>query len=450
MKKRIIPLITLCALFLSLTTPAFAADGGFPDVPASHWANSAIIDMSSCGVVTGYEDGSFQPAGKVKVVEFAAMLSRLIFPNELNKHQNKLRWWTPYMETLYDTGALDNTSFYHLCTDGSWDEDVANLTTNRYDMAQIMYNALMAKHVSLPDSAAIQRAVAEIADYESVPSQYKAAVATMYAAGCLTGVDATGNFQGNDKMQRAQACVVLCRLRDKEPDSMNLVDSIGKISDINIIPEQEEVNMSVGDCIIFSFPNLTDYQMTVKSSNASVVEAVDNSYISAVGSGTADVTITLQTSEGKGTIVCKVTVLDTDTPPHPSGPLTKNMQAVREEMLDLINHERAKVGARPLVLDEELCKVAQLRATELPVLFSHNRPDGRDCYSALDELNVPYRSAGENIAAGQPSVAAVMDGWMNSAGHRANILDKHYTKVGIGVYECDGGYGVYWTQMFAG
>ena len=117
-------------------------------------------------------------------------------------------------------------------------------------------------------------------------------------------------------------------------------------------------------------------------------------------------------------------------------------------MLDAINRERAKVGASPLVLDEKLCEVAQVRAQELVQSFSHTRPDGSDCYSALIEMNVNYRSAGENIAAGQTTVDSVMECWMNSSGHRANILDQRYRKIGIGLYRTNSGYGWHWVQTF--
>ena len=153
-----------------------------------------------------------------------------------------------------------------------------------------------------------------------------------------------------------------------------------------------------------------------------------------------------------GATVCHITVVSPGTSDNSHGPRPNtgmdNIQQVRQEMLDAINRERAKVGASPLVLDEKLCEVAQMRAQELVQSFSHTRPDGRDCYSALIEMNVNYRSAGENIAAGQTTVDSAMECWMNSSGHRANILDQRYRKIGIGLYRTDSGYGYHWVQTF--
>lgn len=84
---------------------------------------------------------------------------------------------------------------------------------------------------------------------------------------------------------------------------------------------------------------------------------------------------------------------------------------------------------------------------ELTVLFSHTRPDGTDCFTAISNPQ-DYVAFGENIAAGQPSPSVVMNAWMNSSGHRANILNNHYTKIGVSCYYKDGMY--HWVQIFGG
>ena len=117
-----------------------------------------------------------------------------------------------------------------------------------------------------------------------------------------------------------------------------------------------------------------------------------------------------------------------------------------EEMLEIINAERAKTGASPLSLDSELCGAAEIRAKEISVKFSHTRPDGSDCFTVINNLSYNYYTAGENIAWGQQSVEEAMDSWMNSSGHRANILSSSFTKVGIG-YDRDTNC---WVQLFVG
>ena len=97
------------------------------------------------------------------------------------------------------------------------------------------------------------------------------------------------------------------------------------------------------------------------------------------------------------------------------------------EVLNEVNKQRTASGAQPLTMDKELLDAAMFRAHEISVFFQHVRPNGEDCFS-VSELMM-----GENIAAGQKTSAQVMKGWMNSPGHRANILDKSYNSIGIGM-----------------
>lgn len=110
------------------------------------------------------------------------------------------------------------------------------------------------------------------------------------------------------------------------------------------------------------------------------------------------------------------------------------------EVLDLVNQERVKNGLDKLYMNQELLETAMTRAGETAVCFSHTRPDSSICF----ELNMDM--AAENIAAGQTSAAAVMDSWMNSQGHRDNILSKNVSNIGIGCFYHNGTY--YWVQCF--
>lgn len=481
MEKKFIPLLLALMLCVGLLTPASAADGlapapAFTDVPTSHWAYSDITSMAAQKVVNGVGNGKFAPEASVKCAEFTAMVARLLFSDELSKQSSTTdrwpprpevlqlfadevskqpaitNWWVPGLEVLYQLGILDGTALLSFYNNGAWNQGVTEKVINRYDMAQIMYNALLNRGMLMPTQAALYEAQASIADFPDVPIEYKNAVTTMYAIGCLTGMDSLGTFRGGDAMQRDQACVALSRLQKKAFENPVLSDNTNNRSNIEIIPEREESTMDVGDTIIFSFPNAAegDYTLNIYSSDPTVVEPVDNTYIVAKKPGTAEVKVTMTMGNSVGSTVCRITVVNPDGNSHVPRPSTETygIEQVRQEMLDAINLERAKVGASPLVLDEKLCEVAQVRAQELVQSFSHTRPDGRDCYSALIEMNINYRSAGENIAAGQTTVDSVMECWMNSSGHRANILDQRYRKIGIGLYHTDSGYGWHWVQTF--
>ncbi|MCM1499014.1 MAG: CAP domain-containing protein [Clostridium sp.] len=110
------------------------------------------------------------------------------------------------------------------------------------------------------------------------------------------------------------------------------------------------------------------------------------------------------------------------------------------QVLKLVNEQRSKAGGSSLVMDEELLKVAMMRAAECTVEFSHSRPNGTLCFDASDKMY------GENIAMGYGTPKAVVSGWMSSAGHKANILNSSYQSIGIGCFHKGGS--TYWVQCF--
>lgn len=120
-----------------------------------------------------------------------------------------------------------------------------------------------------------------------------------------------------------------------------------------------------------------------------------------------------------------------------------------EQVVALVNKERAKEGLAPLSVDTKVQAAAQVRALECEQSFSHTRPNGSNFATALKEQNVSYRRAGENIAWGQRSPEEVVKAWMNSAGHRANIMNSNFTKIGVGYYQNAKGVN-YWSQLFIG
>lgn len=117
------------------------------------------------------------------------------------------------------------------------------------------------------------------------------------------------------------------------------------------------------------------------------------------------------------------------------------------EVVRLVNIEREKQGLSPLTMRADLNEYAQLRSTEIVSNFEHKRPDGSSPLKYVLSLS-GVRMAGENIAYGQKTPEAVVTAWMNSEGHRANILNAGYTSIGVGCYESGGR--LYWTQIFAG
>ncbi|MEW1952576.1 CAP domain-containing protein [Terrabacter sp. NPDC080008] len=124
---------------------------------------------------------------------------------------------------------------------------------------------------------------------------------------------------------------------------------------------------------------------------------------------------------------------------------------VQQQVVQLVNAQRAKVGCRALVTDARLSRAAQAHSTDMAKrrYFSHTSLDGRTFVQRIRAQGYPGTRLGENIAAGQPSAKAVMDAWMKSPGHRANILNCRFTAIGVG-YAVGGPYRYYWTQDFGG
>ena len=119
------------------------------------------------------------------------------------------------------------------------------------------------------------------------------------------------------------------------------------------------------------------------------------------------------------------------------------------QVLNLVNKHRRENGLKELTLNSNLSNVAQIKADDMKSndYFSHTSPTYGSPFDMIKQFGISYKTAGENIAKGQKTPEAVVNAWMNSEGHRANILNSNYTQMGLG-YTANGA--VYWCQMFIG
>ncbi|MEO1069261.1 MAG: CAP domain-containing protein [Cyanobacteria bacterium J06638_6] len=132
----------------------------------------------------------------------------------------------------------------------------------------------------------------------------------------------------------------------------------------------------------------------------------------------------------------------------PATPMTQSDLTVAEELLLLVNVERERVNAPPLVLNEQLTAAAQGHAQDMATngRLSHSGSDGSTMRSRIDATQYDWSNIGENVAFGQPTATAVMTAWMNSPGHRRNILNPAFTELGIGHAVATNR--PYWVQTF--
>lgn len=117
------------------------------------------------------------------------------------------------------------------------------------------------------------------------------------------------------------------------------------------------------------------------------------------------------------------------------------------DVLDLVNKERKAAGLKTVKMNDDLNRVAQLRAAEIAEKWSHTRPNGEEWKTAFADAGVTASYRGENLAKGQYSADKAVEDWMESEGHKANILNKKFTKMGVASVEIDGV--TYWVQVFA-
>ncbi len=124
-------------------------------------------------------------------------------------------------------------------------------------------------------------------------------------------------------------------------------------------------------------------------------------------------------------------------------------RAFELEVVRLVNVERSKYGLKPLAENWELSRVARFKSMDMRDrgYFSHTSPTYGSPFDMMKNFGIRYTAAGENIAMGQRSAAEVMNGWMNSPGHRQNILNANFTQIGVG-YAVKSNGTPYWTQMF--
>ncbi|MCM3155566.1 CAP domain-containing protein [Priestia megaterium] len=126
--------------------------------------------------------------------------------------------------------------------------------------------------------------------------------------------------------------------------------------------------------------------------------------------------------------------------------LDQASQSYEQQVISLVNKERQKAGLKPLKENWELSRVARFKSQDMhdKGYFDHNSPTYGSPFKMIKDFGISYNYAGENIAYGQRTPEEVMKAWMNSSGHRANILSPNFTQIGVG-YVKDGNY---WTQQF--
>lgn len=130
-------------------------------------------------------------------------------------------------------------------------------------------------------------------------------------------------------------------------------------------------------------------------------------------------------------------------------PSIDNVKTLEQQVINLVNKHRAANGLAPLACNWELCRVARFKSQDMinKKYFSHQSPTYGSPFTMMQSFGIRFSAGGENIAYGQRTPQDVMNAWMNSPGHRNNIMSPIYTQIGVGVAKASNGT-YYWTQMF--
>ncbi len=204
-------------------------------------------------------------------------------------------------------------------------------------------------------------------------------------------------------------------------------------------------------------------ETTTKATTQATTQATTKPAIQTTTQATTKVTTEATTETTTKNISTETTTKTTTTKPVTTETTTKketttetttaaaNQQtgSYAQQVLNLVNAERAKYNLSPLTLSSNVNKVAQAKAEDMKNnnYFSHTSPTYGSPFDMLKQFGVSYKTAGENIAKGQKTPQAVVNAWMNSEGHRSNILNKNFTQLGVGY---TGGSSPYWVQIFIG
>ena len=374
-KKRI-SLLLAAAMLISIFAGIFATTSKptFPDVPTSHWAYASVNRASENGWIAGYSNGKFGPADNVTYGQFALMLGRSVDPYLISAYggdPSMVEWYVPCMAVMRgDSSYCVGTPIIDSDT-----HEIANEPVNRYNMAQILFN-IMTIYNKVPsyDAAAVQ---AGIADWKSIPDNYKDALMAVVSAGIISGVDDKGTFNGSALMNRGQAAAVLCRMYDVFSGTGTTTPATPDESDTSTSTElgQKLSSGATAAAGVKSSIGKNDAYPTYGNSD----EVSPNGYFT--GATEADI--------GDAQLVY--------------------------ELLDMVNEARAEAGVAPFQWAnvDAAEEMVLIRANELTTLFSHDRPNGG-------------YAPGEVCTKGPTSASAAFSSWMNSTIHRNLLMSPDY------------------------
>ncbi|MDY0235476.1 MAG: S-layer homology domain-containing protein [Gudongella sp.] len=264
--------------------------------------------------------------------------------------------------------------------------------------------------------------------------------ATMSVIG-YDNIPSTGTHWADGYIQKGKDLGILCSYVTSNPDVAITRYDMSRI--VSNLLTYQNYNSSV-DLNLYE-NSLGDIAAISNNLDPVLKKSVLNSYASGILTGYEDGTFSGDRTLNRGEAA--TVLLRIKDAKYRAKPKVVSESSYQEEILALVNKERTSRGLNALVLSAEISKVAIEKSKDMAIFdyFSHESPNYGSPFDMMKKFGITYRAAGENIAMGYTTPADVMEGWMDSPGHKANILSTNFNKIGIGMYRGDS---VYWTQQF--
>ncbi|MGG0736476.1 CAP domain-containing protein [Niallia taxi] len=215
-----------------------------------------------------------------------------------------------------------------------------------------------------------------------------------------------------------------------------------------VVYQSYNLNEDQINALIKQFSGRVDVNKLLSSLGANSATAANKQTESTKAPAKTTANTTANTAEKTTTNTAKQQTNTTSKPQQTTTQATSSVSAFEKQVVELTNAERAKNGLPALTLDTNLSKVARAKSEDMSKnnYFDHTSPTYGSPFAMMKQFGISYKAAGENIAKGQTTPEQVVKAWMNSEGHRANILSDKFTHIGVG-YVANGNY---WTQQFIG
>ena len=495
-------LLLLCFVIIITGMPVIATVT-FSDIEG-HWAKPYIDTLSPIGVVNGYPDGTFAPEGKIKRMEFIAIVVNALKADKRTTSANEY-WGTPFAESALALKLIQESEY------GGLTQTHLEMPITREEMASIITNAFLLSSPK-PSAADLEKASLSLTDIHLVSPEYKEQALTAIALGIITGYPEDQTFRPKNNSTRAESTAVshklLVKLGTLPPLSASTTtptlpsNSKVTINGLSIGMSYDDVISKVGqplrkDASEYGFSWLVYHSqyknyVMVGIENQKVValftasDLLNQSNGLKMGLTKAQMEILLgspleyivkgsvsyaQTNDAETAVYLKediyvtayfdqsnagklfaIKIIDKSVEEKMLshyGSLTDALKtAYEKELLDLANVYRVNLKLTPFTWHDGVASVARNHSKDMAVrkFFDHKNPSGYMFYDRLTAAGLNYRSSAENIAAGYINAFAAHCGWINSSGHKANIVGN-FDFQGVGVY-FGGPYYIYYTQNF--